>query len=245
MHSQPILQLRLNFTLLLLGACAGCIGIAAHAGQKASGKAIAQPVAASNDTVRLQTSYTLSSMLDSDDCEEDYFGQLMLGSRVAAAEHDLSGTRTAKPYLTRNLSDESPRNRDASDTITLATVTQESLPVPAGRTAHTERPASSAALSPAPVTVDPNAPTPASGWEIALTDKTLNAAIARWTRLAGWQLLWELPVDYEVEAQTFVPGTFEEAVAIVAKSMESAEVPMKAIFYKGNKVLRIVPRGAK
>lgn len=86
---------------------------------------------------------------------------------------------------------------------------------------------------------------PTQVWEIALNDKTLNAALARWTTMAGWQLLWEMPVDYAVEARTTVPGTFEEAVETVARSMETAEIPMKAIFYKGNKVLRIVAKGVK
>lgn len=86
---------------------------------------------------------------------------------------------------------------------------------------------------------------PAQTWEIVPTDKTLNAALARWAAHAGWQLVWELPVDYAVEARTVVPGTFEEAVGTVARSMESAEIPLKAIFYSGNKVLRIVTKGVE
>lgn len=82
-------------------------------------------------------------------------------------------------------------------------------------------------------------------WEIIVTDKTLNATMARWAALAGWQLLWELPVDYAVEARTRVHGTFEEAVGIVAASMESAEIPMKAVFYQGNRVLRIMSKGTE
>lgn len=216
MHSRKTLRLRLNFTMLLLAACAGCIGVSAQAGQKASGKIVSQPVATSSDAVTPQTSYTLAGILDNDDCEEDYVSQLMLGGRNA---------------------------------ITLTAATKEDQAAPAERASQAEKRALSAARpeapAPAPVTVAPSAPTPAPAWEIALTDKTLNAAIARWTTLAGWQLLWELPVDYIVEARTVVPGTFEEAVEIVAKSMETAEIPMKVIFYKGNKVLRIVPRGVK
>lgn len=82
-------------------------------------------------------------------------------------------------------------------------------------------------------------------WEIIVSDKTLNATLARWAASAGWQLLWELPVDYAVEARTRVSGTFEEAVSIVASSMESAEIPMKAVFYQGNKVLRIMAKGSE
>jgi hypothetical protein len=98
---------------------------------------------------------------------------------------------------------------------------------------------------PATVIAQADTPKTAQTWEIVPTDKTLNAALARWARSAGWQLVWELPVDYSVEARTTVPGTFEEAVGLVAKSMDTAEIPMKAIFYAGNKVLRIVAKGAE
>lgn len=86
-------------------------------------------------------------------------------------------------------------------------------------------------------------PPPAPEWELAPSDKTLNAALSRWAEQAGWQLLWEFPHDYEIDARSTVPGTFEEAVDAVARSIDTAEAPMRAIFYKGNKVLRIVAKG--
>lgn len=101
------------------------------------------------------------------------------------------------------------------------------------------------AHSPAPVAAAIAPAAIARTWDITVSDKTLNAALARWAASAGWQLVWELPVDYAVEARTSVPGSFEDAVSQVARSMESAEVPMKAIFYQGNKVLRIVAKGAE
>lgn len=85
----------------------------------------------------------------------------------------------------------------------------------------------------------------ADSWHIALNDRTLNGALSRWAAVAGWQLLWEMPVDYAVQANTTIPGKFEEAVALVVISMESAEIPMKAAFYQGNKVLRITAKGAQ
>jgi type III secretion protein C len=86
---------------------------------------------------------------------------------------------------------------------------------------------------------------PIPAWDIAVADKTLKAAITRWATSAGWQLSWELPVDYAIEARMSIPGTFEDAVAAVANSMAKTETPMKAIFYKTNKVLRIVAKGAE
>jgi len=105
-------------------------------------------------------------------------------------------------------------------------------------------------VTPAPVAdkLAPPAPVPAAGadrWDIVIADRTLNAAMARWAAAAGWQLLWELPVDYAVQAHTSVPGRFEDAVTLVVNSMEGAEIPMKAVFYSGNKVLRIMAKGAQ
>ncbi|WP_223305831.1 TcpQ domain-containing protein [Massilia sp. NR 4-1] len=94
------------------------------------------------------------------------------------------------------------------------------------------------------------APVPAvraaqDAWDISPSDLTLNAALARWAAAAGWQLLWELPVDYAVQVRTTVSGSFEDAVGTVITSLDSAEMPMKAVFYKGNKVLRIMGRGVQ
>jgi hypothetical protein len=100
------------------------------------------------------------------------------------------------------------------------------------------------AMTPAPASL-PVAAATRNQWDIRATDRTLNVAMARWAAAAGWQLLWEVPVDYAVEADTTIPGTFEQAVEAVTRSMESAEIPLKAIFYKGNSVLRIVAKGAE
>lgn len=86
---------------------------------------------------------------------------------------------------------------------------------------------------------------PSQSWEISRADKTLKSTITRWAETSGWQLSWELAADYAIEADTHLKGTFEEAIESVARSLETADVPVKAIFYKGNKVLRIVAKGTK
>lgn len=85
----------------------------------------------------------------------------------------------------------------------------------------------------------------AMDWTIEVRDKTLSAALARWSAAAGWQLLWELPVDYAIDAKSSIHGSFSKAVEEVVKSMENTNIPMKAIFYSGNKVLRIVTKEAQ
>ena len=79
-------------------------------------------------------------------------------------------------------------------------------------------------------------------WDVTPADKTLKAALTRWAEAAGWQLVWELPIDYAVSARTDIKGSFTDAVETVARSMATADTSMKAIFYEGNRVLRIVAR---
>lgn len=82
-------------------------------------------------------------------------------------------------------------------------------------------------------------------WEIAPGDRTLNTTFSKWSASAGWQLVWDLEVDYPIETRAVLEGTFEEAVASVAQSLSVASVPIQATFYAGNRVLRIVAKGSK
>ena len=54
--------------------------------------------------------------------------------------------------------------------------------------------------------------------------------------------MWELPIDYAVSARTGIKGKFTAAVGGVARGRAPPDTPMKAIFYDGNRVLRIVAR---
>jgi hypothetical protein len=97
----------------------------------------------------------------------------------------------------------------------------------------------------AATTASPDSAAPSANWLLNVADGTLKGAMRRWADAAGWQLVWELPADYPITAYAEVPGDFEAAVATVARSLEHADTPMKAIFYRGNKVLRIVSKGAQ
>ena len=79
-------------------------------------------------------------------------------------------------------------------------------------------------------------------WEARADDRTFKAMIIRWAKAAGWQVYWELGVDYPILATASINGSFEDAVAEVVRAMQNAEVPPKAVFYE-NKVLRITSRG--
>lgn len=86
---------------------------------------------------------------------------------------------------------------------------------------------------------------PTRTWELTSTDKTLQSVIARWSTAAGWQMLWELSVDYPIATQASITGTFEEAIETITKTMEKAEIPIRVIFYEGNKVVRVVAKGVE
>jgi hypothetical protein len=95
-------------------------------------------------------------------------------------------------------------------------------------------------------TVAAVAPIPAPSarsWDIRLEDGTLSATLTRWAVDEGWQLLWEMPVDFQVDASSQVDGSFEQAVGVVATSLATAPTPMQVIFYRGNHVVRIVAKG--
>lgn len=103
----------------------------------------------------------------------------------------------------------------------------------------------SAAAGPRPPAAPPRNPEPTPQvWNIALSDRTVRGALTRWTQQAGWRLIWEAPVDFAVDAPASVTGTFDEALQSVVGALAGTESPVQAILYRGNKVLRIVEKGA-
>jgi hypothetical protein len=113
------------------------------------------------------------------------------------------------------------------------------MPMTASEPAHPVTPAHAATAL-----IDP-ALTPSQVWSTTPADKTLQNALARWSAAAGWQLFWELPQDYSIEATASINGSFEDAITVVTHSLQSGDVPVTAIFFEGNRVLRIVAKGAQ
>ncbi|HEY0846348.1 MAG TPA: toxin co-regulated pilus biosynthesis Q family protein, partial [Noviherbaspirillum sp.] len=87
------------------------------------------------------------------------------------------------------------------------------------------------------------APPPAPAWQVSLEDRTVKNVIARWSQRAGWQLNWEIGYDYPVLATAAINGTFEEAVESLVKSVGYSDAPITAVFYTGNRVIRVVAKG--
>lgn len=111
--------------------------------------------------------------------------------------------------------------------------------------AATQAVAGGAVVAGAPATApaSPPAPAPAPTWTVKLEDGTLSRTFARWAADAGWQLLWEMPVDFRIDANTRVEGDFEQAVTAVADSMAGADTPMQVVLYHGNRVIRVISKG--
>jgi type III secretion protein C len=166
------------------------------------------------------------------------------------------GTSRERLYLiTPRLAGGTPAQAAAEPAVAPQPQPLAAVTAPAPTPAPASAPAPAAASTPAapvpvpapvagavvPVRAAPPEPT----WAVLQSDKTLNGTLQRWAAGAGWQLMWELPVDYAVAVRTELHGSFADAVGMVVKSMEGADVPMKAIFYDGNKVLRIVAKGTE
>lgn len=100
-------------------------------------------------------------------------------------------------------------------------------------------------IAPAQKETDTPSSDPARTWEISPSDRTLNTTLARWSTTAGWQLVWDMDVDYPIETRAVLGGSFQEAVGAVMQSLAGASVPLQATFYDGNRVLRVVAKGNK
>ena len=62
----------------------------------------------------------------------------------------------------------------------------------------------------------------------------------QWGRDAGWQsVIWEAP-EMIAEIGASFDGTFEEAVTRTMESLSRSGTQLKAVFYGGNKVVRIM-----
>ncbi|WP_322064441.1 toxin co-regulated pilus biosynthesis Q family protein [Burkholderia ubonensis] len=105
-------------------------------------------------------------------------------------------------------------------------------------------PASAAQALPA-TALPAAAPVPAaSSWDVRASDGTIRGVLSRWARTAGWQLVWDAPVDFSVDAQATLRGSFEDALQALVASLGRTSTPIQAILYQGNHVLRVVAQGA-
>ncbi|SNT21967.1 Toxin co-regulated pilus biosynthesis protein Q [Noviherbaspirillum humi] len=77
-------------------------------------------------------------------------------------------------------------------------------------------------------------------WEVKPQDGTLRRSLEAWSIRAGWQPYWDMPVDFPVELNAKLCGTFETAIEQVLAGLSSSDAPVRALFYSGNRVIRFV-----
>ncbi|MEJ2802739.1 toxin co-regulated pilus biosynthesis Q family protein [Comamonadaceae bacterium PP-2] len=87
-----------------------------------------------------------------------------------------------------------------------------------------------------PPTVEPEA---ASEWSVLLSDRTLYQVLLRWTREAGWQLVWEAERDFAIDAQVALQGSFLQALGQAMATLSDSDFPLQATANTATRVVRI------
>lgn len=80
---------------------------------------------------------------------------------------------------------------------------------------------------------------PSTEWTVALADRSFYQTMLRWTRTAGWQLVWEVDRDFPIDAQVTLHGTFLEAVGLSMNALLETDFPLQSQVNEKTRVLRI------
>jgi hypothetical protein len=80
-----------------------------------------------------------------------------------------------------------------------------------------------------------------STWQITFADKSVRSVLEHWSKSAGYQLLWEVPVDLELNANATITGTYEDALNSMLASLANSAYPVEAMIYE-NRAVRVVKR---
>lgn len=121
-------------------------------------------------------------------------------------------------------------------TVISKSVAQTAMPATMSRDLGAYQEESKPAYVPAPV----QAIAPRVYYELSVEDADVSVSLQRWAKSAGWQVIWEVPVKFPVLTNTRFEGSFEDAVAQVVEGLKESDTPIRAKFYEGNRVLRII-----
>lgn len=77
---------------------------------------------------------------------------------------------------------------------------------------------------------------PEQGVWRARRGQTLDQVLAEWSERAGWTLVFNTPIVYEMQAGIELRGEFIDAAASLINSIQARPLP-RAVFYRGNRVL--------
>lgn len=76
-------------------------------------------------------------------------------------------------------------------------------------------------------------------------DRTVRDGIAKWSKQAGWQLVWKGAFDMPVEAQVKIPGSFEYAINEICRASQATGKQLIAEMHDKNKVVVIYTSGIR
>ncbi len=79
----------------------------------------------------------------------------------------------------------------------------------------------------------------ASEWTVELADQTFRQTLLRWTRVAGWQLVWEADRDFAIDAQVTLQGNFTQVLEEAMRSLRETDYPIYAQVNPNTRVVRI------
>lgn len=68
---------------------------------------------------------------------------------------------------------------------------------------------------------------------------SLSATLTGWAQRAGWTVVWETDDDFRLAAGGALEGDFPTAAGGLIEAFSHARPRLRAIFYAGNKVLRV------
>lgn len=88
----------------------------------------------------------------------------------------------------------------------------------------------------------------ATDWSFNRTDGTVHQALRRWSRQAGWQLVWEVDRDFPIDAEVTLRGNFLEALNQTMAALRDTDFPLQARVQADTRVVRIgrwLPDGAR
>lgn len=131
-------------------------------------------------------------------------------------------------------------NDAAPPVVAAAAPAAASSPQPAAANAS----GAPAPLSPASTVAASAPPAEATVWQMRTSDGSVRNALSRWADEAGWQFIWDVPTDFTIDATATIHGTLEEALHRVVEALSHSQVPIQVVLYKGNHVLRVIPKGA-
>lgn len=93
------------------------------------------------------------------------------------------------------------------------------------------------AVDATPPVVSVVVPVPVEAFEIEKA-KRVDEQLRAYGKRSGWELVWQAP-EYVLDQNMTIPGNFENAVAFLLRGANEAGTRLRAVFYRGNKTVRI------